>query len=197
LVRLRFMVTIEPRWGGSLQEMRAYVAECEREDVAAQTLARLKWTLAEEEIYAMPQNASAERRIEMFNELALEARAAGAGPPPTALAGLARIYWDQHRRAEADRLLSQIDPAHIDDAWALAQMGYVYVNEQRMPEAWQVLLKSAQLGDAWSRFAVGKTLVDGCVDIRLAPNRTEGMRWIKLSADQGFAEAIAYLAQAQ
>ncbi|MGB6310916.1 MAG: hypothetical protein WBF89_24275 [Steroidobacteraceae bacterium] len=77
--------------------MHAYVAECEREDVAPQTLARLKWNVAQEEIYAMARNASAERRIELFNELALEARAAGADPPPMALAALARIYWDQHR----------------------------------------------------------------------------------------------------
>jgi hypothetical protein len=39
-------------------------------------------------------------RIEMFNELAQQARAAGTDPPPIAPAGLARIYWDQHRRAE-------------------------------------------------------------------------------------------------
>jgi Domain of unknown function (DUF4034) len=197
LVRVRYMVILEPRWGGSLDEMRAYVAECEHEGVAAQTLARLKWTLAEEDVYASARSASAERRIELFNELAAQARAAGADPPAMALAGLARIYWDQHQRAEADRLLAQIDAARVDDAWTLEQMGYVYASEKRMPEAWQALLKSAQLGDAWSEFAVGKTLVDGCVDIHLAPDRAQGLRWIRRAADQGFTEATAYLARAQ
>jgi hypothetical protein len=197
LVRLRYLVTLEPRWGGSLEEMRGYVAECERAGVAAPTLVRLKWILAEEDVYANARNASAERRMQLFTELTLEARAAGADAPPLALAGLARIYWDQHRRAEADRLLAQIDAAHVDDSWTLAQMGYFYVNENRMPEAWQVLTKSAHLGDAWSQFAVGKTLVDGCDDIHLAPNRTAGMSWIRLAADQGFEEAIAYLEHTQ
>jgi hypothetical protein len=197
LVRFRYMVDLEPRWGGSLEEMRAYAAECERQGVAPQTLARLKWTLVEEEIYATARTASAARRIEMFNELALEARAAGAEPPPMALAGLARIYWDQHQRADADRLLSQIDATHVEDAWALEQMGYVYASEQRMPEAWKVLLKSAQLGDAWSQFAVGKILVQGCADVHLAPDREAGLRWIRRAADQGFPEAGAYLAHTQ
>ena len=197
LVRLRYMVTLQPRWGGSLEKMGAYVADCEREGVAAQTLARLKWNLVQEEIYATARTASVDRRIDLFNELALEARAAGADPPPMALAGLARIYWDQHRRAEADRLLSQIDVSKVEDAWVLEQMGYVYVKEQRMAEGWNVLLKSAQLGDAWSQFVVGKTLINGCVDIHMAPNRAAGLRWITRAAKQGFGEAVTYLARAQ
>lgn len=197
LIRLRYMVTLQPRWGGSLEKMRAYVAECERERVAPQTLARLKWNLVQEEIYATARTASVDRRIAMFSELALDARAAGADPPPMALAGLARIYWDQHRRAEADRLLAQIDVSKVEDAWALEQMGYVYVNEQRMAEGWNILLKSAQLGDAWSQFIVGKTLVNGCVDIHMAPNRAAGLRWITRAANQGFGAAATYLASAR
>lgn len=197
LVRFRYLVTLEPRWGGSLDQMRAFVEECEQERVAPETLARLKLNLVQEEIYATAGSASVERRIALFNDLVSEAGAAGADPPPMALAGLARIYWDQHRRAEADRLLAQIHPAQVDDAWTLEQMGYVYVKEQRMAEGWQVLLKAAQLGDAWSQFAIGKTLINGCVDIHLAPNRAEGLRWMKRAAEQGDAEAIAYLAHEQ
>jgi Domain of unknown function (DUF4034) len=197
LIRLRYLVALQPRWGGSLDEMRAYIAECEREHLTDQTLARLKWSLAQEEIYDMPQNTSVERRIALFTDLALEARAAGAAPPPMALAALARIYWDQHRRADADRLLAQLDTARIEDAWALEQMGYVYMQEQKMSAGWPALLKSAQLGDSWSEFIVGKTLINGCADIHLAPNRATGLRWLERAANQGFGAAAAYLAHSQ
>ncbi len=197
LVRLRYMVTLEPRWGGSLEEMRAYAAECQRAGVPAQTLGKLKWNLDDEEIYATARNSSVERRTELFSDLIADTRAAGANPPPIALAGLARIYWDQHRRPDADRLLSQIDSAQVRDAWTLDQMGYVYAGEDRMPQAWQILLKSAQLGDPWAEFIVGKLLVNGCADLRLAPNRVAGLRWIDSSAGQSFPAAVAYLARAQ
>ena len=97
----------------------------------------------------------------------------------------------------ADRLLAQLDAARIEDAWALEQMGYVYMQEQKMSESWPALLKSAQLGDSWSEFVVGKTLIDGCADIHLAPNRAAGLRWIERAANQGFGAAAAYLAHSQ
>jgi len=66
-----------------------------------------------------------------------------------------------------------------------------------MSESWPALLKSAQLGDSWSEFVVGKTLIDGCADIHLAPNRAAGLRWIERAANQGFGAAAAYLAHSQ
>jgi TPR repeat protein len=70
------------------------------------------------------------------------------------------------------------------------------VHEQRMAEGWEVLRKAAVLNDAWSQFAVGKTLILGCPEINLPADRRTGLAWMKRSADQGFAEAIAFLAAA-
>lgn len=193
LVRIRYMITLQPRWGGSLEEMRAYVAECELEHVAPQTLAALKLNLAIEVVYVESRRAAPERRIELFSEVLSEAQAAGSGPPPMALAGLARADWDLNRHAEADQLLAQIDPSQVDDAWTLSQVAYVLVKEQRMREAWTIVQKAARLGDAWSQVAVGKTLINGCPDINLAPDRAAGLRWLRAAAQQGDAEATAYL----
>jgi Domain of unknown function (DUF4034) len=197
LVRIRYMVTLQPRWGGSVEQMRAYAVECAREHVAPKTLAALKLDIAYEVAYAEASSAGPTRRMEIFSEILTEAQAAGSGPQPMALAGLARADWDLMRRADADRALAQIDPAQVEDAWTLSQMGFVYAKEQRMPEAWRVLLKAARLGDAWSQFAIGKTYIDGCAEIHLRPDRATGLRWIRLAAAQGYPDAIAYLASRQ
>ena len=78
--------------------------------------------------------------------------------------------------------------------WERLLMGWIYVQEGRMAEGWAVLTKAAALNDAWSQFAVGKTLIQGCPEINLSPDRRTGLAWMKRSADQGFAEAIAFLA---
>jgi hypothetical protein len=36
-------------------------------------------------------------------------------------------------------------------------MGRLYIREDRMPDAWGVLQRSASLDDAWAQFSVGET----------------------------------------
>lgn len=197
LLRIRYMVSLQPRWGGSLEEMRDFVAECEKQHASATTLATLKLDLAYEVTYAAdaanpPPPPS--RMLDLWQEVLREAAAAGADPPVDALAGTARAYWDLNRRADADRALAQLSNRQVDDAWTLSQMGYIYVKEQRMSAGWNVLLRAAKLGDAWSQFSVGETLYRGCADIHLAPDQRTGLEWIRRSARQGFRDAIAFLA---
>jgi TPR repeat protein len=55
------------------------------------------------------------------------------------------------------------------------------------------LQRAASLNDRWAQFSVGKTIYFGCADINLPPNPRLGLTWIRRSADQGFAEAGAFL----
>jgi hypothetical protein len=108
------------------------------------------------------------------------------------LAGYARNAWELNRRGDADRSLAKLAQLDVNDAWTLSQMGWIYVHEKRMAEGWEVLKKAATLNDAWSQFAVGKTLIQGCPEINLPADRHAGLAWIQRAADQGFAEAISF-----
>jgi hypothetical protein len=151
-------------------------------------------SLASEMAEALPPKASLAERLGRWNEVIELAQTAGEPPPPQALAAYARSAWDLDRRDDADRSLARLAQLDVNDAWTLSQMAWIYVHEQRMAEGWVVLTRAATLNDAWSQFAVGKTLIQGCPEIKLSADRAAGRLWIQRSADQGFAEAIAYLA---
>jgi hypothetical protein len=91
--------------------------------------------------------------------------------------------------------LQQLARRDVDEGWILAQIGWIYVEEGRMAEAWPALQKAALLNEPWAQFSVGKTTYQGCADINLPANSSVGLVWIRRSADQGFAEAKAFLLQ--
>jgi hypothetical protein len=156
-------------------------------------MAGLKLSLSEQLAEAKAPTASPSEMLGRWDEVIQLSQAAGEPLPPRALAGYARSAWELNRRADADRTLAQLAQMDVDDAWALSQMGFIYVKEQRMREGWTVLKKAATLNDAWSQFAVGKTLIQGCPEINLPADRRAGLVWIQRSANQGFAEARQFL----
>jgi hypothetical protein len=50
-VRLKYMVTLEPRWGGSMEEMRNFYAECQRAGLNAAQNKELQGMLAQEQAW--------------------------------------------------------------------------------------------------------------------------------------------------
>jgi hypothetical protein len=175
--------------------MRAFIAECTQEKASTTTLNALKAGLANEVAEeARARKASPTEMLARWDEVVQLSQSAGEPPPTRALVGYARSAWVLNRRTEADRALAQLARLDVNDASSLSQMGWIYVQENRMPEGWAVLTKAAALNDAWSQFAVGKTLIQGCADINLPADRRAGLAWMQRSADQGFTEAVAYLA---
>jgi hypothetical protein len=193
LLRTRYMFSLQPRWGGSIDEMQAFLNECEQQPGAAAAIPELKFDLAAESAAALPPTATPTDRLARWTEVEQLSEAAFHAPYATALAGYARAASELGRRVDADRVLAKLAQLDVNDAWSLSQMGWIYVREQRMAEGWLVLQKAANLNDAWSQFAVGKTLMQGCPEIHLSVNHNAGMKWIRRSAEQGFPEAVAYL----
>jgi hypothetical protein len=195
LLRKRYMFSLQPKWGGSMDEMQEFVDECVRAHVAPDTITALKLTMATAATESMTEATSAAERFARWGEVLQLSKTLGTTAEPKQLAAYARAAWDLHRREDTDRALAQLAAIDVSDAWALEQMGWIYAKEGRMAEAWPVLQKSASKNDAYSQFTVGKTLIQGCPEIKLAPDRAGGMVWIHRAADQGFAEAVAFLKQ--
>jgi hypothetical protein len=195
LLRTRYMFSLRPRWGGSLKDMQAFLKECERQPGAAAALPELKFDVASEAAATLPPTTTPTERLARWTEVGQLSEAAFQAPDPVALAGYARAASELNRRVDADRALAQLAQLDVKDAWTLSQMGWIYVRENRMAEGWLVLQKAAALNDAWSQFAVGKTLIQGCPEIHLPVDQTAGMGWIRRAADQGFPEAVAFLKQ--
>jgi tetratricopeptide (TPR) repeat protein len=194
LLRRRYLFSLQPKWGGSFEEMRAFIDECIKEKVSESMVAEFRLTVAYDVAESMPLNKTSSERLDRWNDVIALARAAEQPSPPTALAGIARSAYELGRRDDADRALAKLAKLDINEAWVLSTMGYIYAREGRMAEAWPVIKKAADLNDGWSQFTVGQTLLQGCPEIHLAVDRQAGMAWIRRSARQGFPEAVAFLA---
>ena len=198
-LRERYMFSLRPRWGGSYQQMQAFLRDCEQLHLDPALLAKLALLihadLAEDAMRA-DENGRVGANVEVFNEwekVLNLAKVAGEEPSTEALVGYTRTAWDLHRRSAADRGLEQLAKRQIDDSWSLTRVGYVLAQEHRYAEAWPLLLKSASLNDPWAQFAVGKTIYKGASDLNVPADRDKGILWITRAADQCFPEAIAFL----
>ena len=189
LLRLRYMNGLRPRWGGSLEMMRSFLAENERQHVSAPLLAKLDVIIHTEIAESFAQKGDFSR----WDEVLKLAAATGEPPSDEALIGSARSAWNLHHQADADRTLQRLAQQGASEPWVLSQMVWIYVQERRMPEAWVVLQKAVALNQPWAQFSLGKTIFFGCADINLPANPRAGLVWIRRSADQGFAEASSFL----
>jgi tetratricopeptide (TPR) repeat protein len=193
LLRLRYLNCLTPRRGGSLQQMWEFRAENARRQVPAELLRRFDITIHDETAQILNKQRNFAAAFTEWSEVLKLSATDGAVPSDEALMGYARSAWELHRRTDADRGLQLLAQRQIDEGWVLSQMGWIYTQENRIPEAWAVLQRAASLNDAWAQFSVGKTTYLGCADIHLAANHRAGLAWIRRSADQGFAEAKVFL----
>jgi uncharacterized membrane protein YjgN (DUF898 family) len=193
MIRKRYLISLQPLWGGSIDQMRAYIDECAQQGLPAPTMAALRLVLANELVDALRQDAGAEERLKRWGDVIELSQAAGEKPPLRAMGGYAISAWDLNRREDADRMLARLEAMDVDDGFVLSQMGWIYIHEQRMQEAWKAVTRGANLDDAWSQLAVGQTLLHGCADINLSPDRLAALAWIKRAAYLGNAEALALM----
>src|SRR6202021_3044130 len=81
LLRMRYMFSLQPRWGGSLDKMAAFFNECVRRNAPAATLAELRLSLASEMAEALPTKASQGERLGRGDEGMGRAQPARDPPP--------------------------------------------------------------------------------------------------------------------
>lgn len=209
--RLAGLHTLEPRWGGSMERMRAYVRSA-RSSVSPAGARRLDAALELEAARAAddpagklahldkalaldPRAATQCRRAESL--LALERRAEGY---QAARAGLAEepeenrcldvatqasIHAPDHQAALA--MLSTVVAYGRADDDTYAQRGWRFGQLGKWPEAAADYRRAAELGNAWSQVRLAELLYKGEV---VAQDRAEALRWIDRAAEQGEPEAV-------
>ncbi|HWY23310.1 MAG TPA: hypothetical protein VNX47_00230 [Nevskia sp.] len=121
------------------------------------------------------------------------ARTAGQQPTAQMWIDYANAAWGVQRRDVVDQALEQLEWLQPQDGRILSQMGYLYIGEKRMPQAWKAVQKGAALNDTWSQYAVAKTLYLGCGDINLKADPEAAMVWFHTAATLGDAQAAKVL----
>ena len=220
-LRLAYMSSLEPRWGGSLAEMEAFAAESRTQlkdpDAAARVTARIPAYRANER----QREKDFTRALQLYDEsIALYADARALCERSYVLSQLKR---DAEAFADVKLALSKVRDIHYcleravsvaarsnaaDDAidvlnlvievdprshHAYNQRGWKHQQQGRQELAFQDYLASAKLGDAWGQLQAGKFYWAGR---GTREDREEGLTWLRKSAEQGNADAKVSLQQA-
>ena len=193
LLRRRYMVSLMPRWYGSYPRMRGFLEECRRQHLPEALLARLDAIIHTDMAQGWSNAGNDAAAYEQWQIVLELSKVSGEPPPADSVYAYTRLAWILKHREEADRGLSQLEGMHVQEGWMLTQMSGIYVQEQRMPQAWSALHKAAALNEPWAQYLIGKTIYLGCVDINQAADPDGAMAWFQRAADQGLAPAKAAL----
>lgn len=193
LLRSRYMATLQPRWGGSHEEMRAFLAECRQKKLPPRTLARLDLIIRRDVADALTDGATPEKRYEVWGGVRRAEQEAGEQPSVEAVMRHTRAAWDLNNQQEAIEGLEQLARMNVEQGWALSQMAWIYGRLGRQNEGWSVVLKAAERNHPWAQYAVGRTIYEGFANLGVTADKDAGLAWIQRAADQKHAEAQAFL----
>jgi len=178
IVREKYMGTLLPRWGGSIEQMRAFVEESKRAGLSAE-----RSGLLEGMIFA--DQAQTEEEAGDYDAAERDFRKAAALGNEDCLACFAGVLVHSGRFAEAIPIYSRsliLQPGDVD---TLANRSYAYMRSGMAREGIDDLQAAAGAGSAYAQSELGRYYMTGIPGI-LAPNPATGVAWFKKSAAQGY-----------
>jgi Zn-dependent protease with chaperone function/TPR repeat protein len=220
-LRIAYMTSLEPRWGGSYKEMEAFVAESRSQlkDPGAQE--RLAAEIPAYRAYERQQEKDFAQALKLYDEsIGLHADAGTLCQRSYVLSQLKRdadaftdvkqalsrardirycleraiaVATRETNAEEAINLLGVVIEVDPNSNHAFNQRGWKYQQQGRMELAFQDYLASARLGDAWGQMQTGKLYWAGK---GVKEDREEGLAWLRKSAAQGNPDAKLSLSQA-
>jgi len=220
-LRLAHLTSLEPRWGGSLREMEAFVRQGRVQLKDAKGADRLAARIPAYRGDELQRKEDYPAALAQFNQaIALDA---GAGALCERAYVLSKLKRDAEALADVKLALSQVrdHPYCLSQAVPLAsrstnaveavamlslvievdphsthafnQRGWRYQQAGKLDLAFQDYLASARLGDGWGQLMAGKSLWAGR---GVKEDREEGLEWLRKAAAQGHPDAKLSLKQA-
>ena len=221
--RLAYMRALEPRWGGSYEEMERFLAESrpvlQPKDAARlaaripayrgfENIQRKRFAQASEDLSAAIQlDANAQYLCER-GYVKAELRD-NDGAWADVASGLAKARDNRYclrlatsragaivvgRPEEVQRVMSMVIEVDPMSGAAYRHRGYAYERQGDAALAFSDYLVAAKLGDAWAQTRVGKAYWSG-TGVKRDPE--EALAWLEKAAKQGDDQAKTTLAEAR
>jgi tetratricopeptide (TPR) repeat protein len=189
IVRLKYMNSLEPRWGGSYEQMEAFLEESRRANLARSSLHLLEAVIVEDHAsmdYERQRWAAAARQY-------LHAIELGADDIDclecAAYAQIKAEYWPQ-----AVDLYTRLLQKNPNQATALSLRGWAY-DRMDNPHAIEDFTAAANLGDAFSQNRLGEFSFYGIPNV-VPKNGESAIKWFRMAADQGYPDGVKNLQMA-
>lgn len=182
IVRRKYLLTLEPRWGGSIEEMRAFIDECRLAGLPEAKLEILRRDTLEEEAWVYINYKEDFAAAEQIYQLLVATDADD-------LDALRELVWVQTKLkkhdaviANATRLLKRAPK----DSRTYMNRGSVYSQKQMHAESISDYTKAAELGSVDAQRYLGRVYWHGKV---VPKDETVALKWMRAAAEQGDEEA--------
>lgn len=189
IVREKYLGTLQTRWGGSLEEMTAFVESARSAGLTQTQMARLNAIVREEEGWLH------ETRGGDLTAAAESYRAAALLDPDRACVECGPWYkraFILQKQGDYLGAIAAIEPvlkSHPDNRDALDLRAFCTLKLGMISQrAIADLTHSAELGSAWAQLELGKLYIYGAPIV--PTNRDLAKKWLFLAASQGKEEAM-------
>lgn len=198
ILRLRYMTTLETRWGGSVRAMQSFLAECRSAKLEDAKLRTLE-AMVERDRGWVADNAGNLEEAERHDLAAVEL--AGDGrflDKPTYSTLFDRAGFDEERLKRLDRavvLFVRSTAVLPDSGWAWGHLGFCRARLGLATESAQAYRRGAEVGDPFSQNEWGKLLWFGIAPVKA--DRAAAVPWFEKAAASGLPDAVNNLAWAR
>ena len=182
LARTKYMNNLETRWGGSLEQMQAFFAECKKARLSKAHIDFLEGMVAEEQgwvhVHGDGNGVAARKDYE---------RAASLNPELCLMCfwgELGDLFMAQQKYVEAIDVLSRILSHNPTDLHALDNRGIAYMRTGKSHEAIIDWTRAAEAGNAYAQNELGILYMNGAPGALDADPKT-GIEWFRKAAAQG------------
>lgn len=194
--RRRYMISIEPRWGGSYEEMWRFLKECQEQNLPNQYLQILESRIYIDQADMLRHAKQKEKAFPLYKKALVLLDGIDTLDRLTTLKELIHTGY----RASANNLEEfshEIDETlrlSPTESQILGYRGWIRFKQGRVQEGMKDYSLAAELGDAYAQFQVGQKHYYGAPPF-LAPNQEHGLGWIRKSARQEYEAAKRFLMQ--
>ena len=190
IVREKYMGSLQTRWGGSVSEMREFLAECRNARLSTSHLRALEALVIGDEGWTQRYQAgNLDAAAQAYLEAAKMAPTGACGPcGPVSQA--ADAFFDDGRFLEARPLYSKVLEADPKSVHALDRRGFSELQEGAGEAAIADFTRAADLGDAYAMDILGKIYLLGT---SVPQDRDRAIMWLQKAAALGYAPSIGLL----
>ena len=198
ILRLRYMTTLETRWGGSTRAMQSFLAECRVAKLDDAKLRTLEALVERDRGWVAGDAGDIEGAVR--HDLAA-IDLAGDGrflDKATHSSLLKTAAYEEERMKRLDRasaLYTQALAVLPEDGWAWGHLGYCQAKLGLAAESAQAFRRGADLGDPYAQNEWGKVLWFGVAPVKA--DRPAALPWFEKSAASALPDAVNNLAWAR
>jgi hypothetical protein len=196
-VRRQYMISLTPRWGGSYDEMWAFLNECQDQHLPIEYLKVLEARIYLDQAQVLCcERQQPEKGLVFFRKAAALLDGIDIQDRLDVLKGIVDNRDTSQSLVTVASEIEAILRISPDESRFLGYRGWVRFQQGRFQEGLKDYATAAELGDAYSQLEFGKQLYYG-MPPTVSPNREQALIWIKKSAGQGNEGARQFIAEVE